>query len=201
MALSDQSDRPFWVMFGTHPLPSGLGPPANRCASTMPPNGLRGTVALGTMAERIHQISAAIPLLGASGIRRERLAVKKQEFPDTEIATDIEGKLDVVIAHLADHGRQGFQVGEQILQIRHLRMLIGCIGKRRKVVRLLRRGPLRQRRHEIGFAPTADAVFRIGRDVRRVERPERGKESLGRRRVAGDQVDWAPHDRTNSRRH
>ena len=30
-----------WVMFGTHPLPSGSGPPAKRVAWTMAPSWLR----------------------------------------------------------------------------------------------------------------------------------------------------------------
>src|ERR1700733_8990020 len=52
-------------------------------------------------------------------------------------------------------------------------MLVGRIGKGRKVVSSGRRYPLRHRANEFPLRPSADAIDRIGRDIRRVKRSER----------------------------
>ena len=53
------------------------------------------------------------------------------------------------------------------------RMLIGRVWKGREIMLAVRRGALEQRGDEIRFAPPADAVGRIGRDVGNIERSER----------------------------
>ena len=74
---------------------------------------------------------------------------------------------------LAGHRRQRLQVGKEVADVLDRRMLVGRIGKGREIMPAVRRSPLEHRRHEIRFAPPADTVSRIGRDVRDVKRPER----------------------------
>src|SRR5258707_11282504 len=65
-------------------------------------------VALRAMAEAVDEIRTAIPLRRARGIRSEWLAVHEQQFPDPEIAPDIEWKRHVMIAHFARYGGKRF---------------------------------------------------------------------------------------------
>src|SRR5258706_1875550 len=62
------------------------------------------------MAEAVDEIGTAIPLRRARGIRHERLAVHEQQFPDPEIAPDIEWKRHVMIAHFARYGGERFYI-------------------------------------------------------------------------------------------
>src|SRR5580692_4644010 len=105
MSFSDQDCRPFWVMFGIHPSPSGFGPPANRCDETIPPRTLRG-----------------LP-----GIGRKRLVVEEEQFPAADEPANIEWKPDAVIAYPARYWRQRLDIGEQVAEILHLGSLIGAI--------------------------------------------------------------------------
>src|SRR2546421_8677693 len=77
-----------------------------------------------------------------------------------------------MIAHLAGGGGKRFQVGEEVADVFKPRMLIGRVGKGRKVMRPLRRGPFGHGADELGFGPSPDAIGRIGRNVRRVKCPE-----------------------------
>src|ERR1700688_2731246 len=52
-------------------------------------------------------------------------------------------------------------------------MLVGRIGKRRKVMKSGWRYPLGHRANEFRLAPSPDAIEWIGRDIRRVECSER----------------------------
>src|SRR5258708_25653986 len=65
------------------------------------------------MAEAVDEIRTAIPLRRARGIRSEWLAVHEQQFPDPEIAPDIEWKRHVMIAHFARYGGGRVYVGEE----------------------------------------------------------------------------------------
>src|SRR5204863_9880827 len=71
-------------------------------------------VALRAMAETVDEIGAAIPWRGVRGIRRQRLAVHEQEFPDSDVAADVEGKRHIMIAHPAAYRRQRLQIGEEV---------------------------------------------------------------------------------------
>ena len=106
-------------------------------------------------------------------VRRVRLAVHEQPFPDADIAADIEWKRHVVVARLAGHRRKRLQVGKEVADVLDRRMLVGRIWKGREIMLAVRRRPLEHRRDEIRFAPPADTVSRIGRDVGNVKRPER----------------------------
>ena len=138
----------------------------------MPPSEIPRAVTLGAMAEAVDEVGAAIPARRMRRVRREGLAVHEQPFPDSDIAPDIEWKRHVVTAHLARHRFKRFQKGEEVADIVGLRMGVGRVGKGRKVMSARRRNALRHRADEVGLAPAPDAVGRIGRDVRRVERPE-----------------------------
>jgi len=48
----------------------------------------------------------------------------------------------VVVAHLAPHRRQGFQIGEQVAYVVELHALVGGVGKDRIVVAAVGRGAL-----------------------------------------------------------
>ncbi|MGY3650776.1 hypothetical protein ACVWW2_006067 [Bradyrhizobium sp. LM4.3] len=78
-----------------------------------------------------------------------------------------------MVAHLACNGRQRFQIGEEIEHVLAPGMLIGRVGKGRKIMLSVGRDPVHHRVDEFSVAPFADAVDRIGGDVRRVERSER----------------------------
>ena len=86
MSPFDQSPMPVWsgVMFGTEPLPSGLGPPAKRRSAGMTPIDVAGAVAFGAMPGALDEIGAAIPARGLRGIWRENLAVEEGELPQPE---------------------------------------------------------------------------------------------------------------------
>ena len=107
----------------------------------------------------------------------------------------LNGNGSVVIAHLAGHGLERLQVGEQVADVLDLRALVGRVGKGRKIMRAGWRGALDQGGDEIGLGPVPDTVSAIGRNVGNVECPERrcqGKPAaklqpigLIRHRVAG----------------
>ena len=124
----------------------------------MPPRKLRGLWHSAQWPETVDEIGAAIPRRRMRGVRRERLAVHEQPFPDADIAADVEWKRHVVIARLARHRRQRLQVGKEIADVLDLRMLVGRVGKGREIMLAVRRGPLEHRGDEIGLAPAADAV-------------------------------------------
>src|SRR5207302_6697912 len=115
---------------------------------------------------------AAIPLRRARRIRGKRLAVHEQQFPHPDVAADVEWKRHVMIAHLAGYFRKRFQIGEEIADIAELRMRIRSIGKRRKVVRSIRRNAPGHGADKIGFGPSSDAVGTIRRDIRCIESAE-----------------------------
>jgi hypothetical protein len=69
------------------------------------------------------------------GVRRVRLAVHEQPFPDADIAADIEWKRHVVVARLAGHRRKRLQVGKEIADVLDRRMLVGRIWKGREIMR------------------------------------------------------------------
>src|SRR4051794_28477930 len=121
------------------------------------------------MAETVDEIGAAIPLRRAARVRHERLAVQKQKFPSAERAADVERKRHVMAGRLAVHRRQRLQIGEEVPDILDLRVLVGGVGKRRKIMDARRRRALEYGGDEIAFAPSPDTVLRIRRDVRNVE--------------------------------
>ena len=133
-------------------------------------------MAFRAMAKTVHEISAAIPLRRMRGIGAERPVVHEQEFPHADIAADVERKRHVVVAHFACDQRQRLQVSEEVAHVFKPCVLVRRVGKGGKVVQAVRRGPLHDGGDEISLAPAPDAVIRIGRDVRRVERAERRRD-------------------------
>src|SRR5258706_16038544 len=82
------------------------------------------------MAEAVDEIGTAIPLRRARGIRAEWLAVHEQQFPDPEIAPDIEWKRHVMIAHFARYGGEGVQGSKQKTERFPFCIRVKRIGKR-----------------------------------------------------------------------
>ncbi|MGY4596784.1 hypothetical protein ACVWXL_004530 [Bradyrhizobium sp. GM22.5] len=78
-----------------------------------------------------------------------------------------------MVAHLACDGRQRFQVRKEIEHVLAPGVLIGRVRKGRKIMLSVGRDSVHHRVDEFGLAPFADAIGRIGRDVRRIERSER----------------------------
>ena len=78
-----------------------------------------------------------------------------------------------MIAHLAGHGAKRFQIGKQVAEIFDPSHADRRYRERRESNELLAGDiPLVTARDEFGLGPSPDAVDRIGRDIRRVERPE-----------------------------
>jgi hypothetical protein len=94
------------------------------------------------MAEAVDEIGAAIPALRARGIRSERFLVHEQQFPDPEIAPDIERKRHVMIAHFARYGGQRFQIGKEVADVFDPGMRVGGIGKGREIMKPAGETPL-----------------------------------------------------------
>src|SRR6266436_2786307 len=126
---------------------------------------ISGAVTLRAMAEAVDEVRTAIPANRARRIRRERPAVHEQQFPDPDIASDIEWKRHGMIAHLAGHGGKRFQVGKEVADVFNPRMLVRRIGKRRKIMKSRRRDAFGHRADEFGLGPSPDAIGRIRRDV------------------------------------
>src|SRR5258706_14273868 len=82
------------------------------------------------MAEAVDEIGTAIPLRRARGIRGEWLAVHEQQFPDPEIAPDIEWKRHVMIAHFARYGGKRFYGGKKGTDVLDPRLRGRGIGER-----------------------------------------------------------------------
>ena len=78
-----------------------------------------------------------------------------------------------MIAHFARYGGKRFQVGKEVTDVFDPGMRVRRIGKGRKIMKPGRRNSFGHRANEFGLGPSADAIGRIRRDIRSVERPER----------------------------
>src|SRR4029079_10965409 len=108
------------------------------------------------------------------GVRRVRLAVHEQPFPDADIAANVEWKRHLVVARLAGHRRKRLQVDKEIADVLDRRMLVGRIWKGRKIMLAARRSPLEHRGDEIRLAPPANPVSGIRRDIGNIKSSDRG---------------------------
>ena len=173
MSLSEYSFRPLLRDVRDPALAFRIGPAGKALRRDDTAERIARRMAFGAMAGAVHQIGAAIPLRGFRCVGLERLAVEEQKLPAAERAPHVEGKRHVVVAHAALHGRQRLDVGEQVAHVLGAHALVGGVGKRREVVAAVRRRALQHRGDEVRLAPFADAVVRVGREVRDVERAER----------------------------
>ena len=186
MSSFDQCCNPTGVMFGTKLLPSGARPASEALAFDDSAEEIARAVTFGAMAGPVHQVGATVPLRRLRRIGRKGPVVKEEELPHADQAAEVEGEHEVVPAHPARHRRQGFQIGEQVAHVGERHVLIGGVGKSGEEVLAPGRGSLPERGDEIRFAPLADAVAGVGRDVRHVEGAERGFQARARRRGAYD---------------
>src|SRR5262245_8306675 len=130
-------------------------------------------MAFGTVARSVDEVSAAIPLRGLGRIGDERLAVEKQQLPETDGAANVEWKRHIVVADFSGHRRQSFQVGEEIAQVVKIHALIRSVGKSRKQVLASGRSSPDHGGHELRLAPGANAVAPVRGNIRNVEGAER----------------------------
>ena len=128
------------------------------------------------MAGAFDEIAAAVPLFALRWIGAEAGIVEIEELPQTHGAADGEGKGEGVRVRFAFDRRHGAQERREIGDILRGHALIGGVGEGRVEVLAIRGNARQERVGDIDRAPGANPVDRIGRDVRRVERPERGLE-------------------------
>src|ERR1700757_3941298 len=91
------------------------------------------------MTKTVDEIGTAIPRGRMRKIGRKRLVVEEQQFPDADVAADVERERHIVIAYLAGDGRQRLQIAKEIAYVFRLRVRIGGVGKGREKVRARRR--------------------------------------------------------------
>ncbi len=125
------------------------------------------------MAERVHEIRAAVERRAARRIRRKRSWREEQPFPYPDEEAPAERKPQIMRRVRARARRQAAQVSPQVLQIG-----VGDLGERRirerrKIVRSIRPQAAAHGLHEILFAPAPDAGVLVGRDVGPVEGSKR----------------------------
>ena len=130
-------------------------------------------VAFGAMARTVDQIGASVPLRRLRRVRHERAAVEIQKLPQADQPANVERKADLVAVRAAGDRRQRLQISKQIARVVERHVLIRRVRERRKQMAAAPRRALGERGDEVGFAPGTDAVFGIGRDIRRIERAER----------------------------
>src|SRR5260370_30130222 len=109
-----------------------IGPACKSLRSNDPAEEIPRAVTLRAMAEAVDEIRAAIPRHRPRRIRRKRLAVHEQPFPDPYVAADAERKRPLVIAHLAGERRQRLQIGVNGSDILVPRALVGMTVHRRE---------------------------------------------------------------------
>jgi hypothetical protein len=125
------------------------------------------------MAERLDQISAAIPLRALARLGHEPLLAEEQYPPRQHAEADVEGKAQLVLAVLLPDRTDAAEKGPQRLEIvladpregveRHGRIEILAVSSYAGVNGLL----------ELVKRPRPDAGVAIGRDVGRIHRAER----------------------------
>ena len=74
-------------------------------------------VTLRAMAQAVDEIGAAIPPRRSRRVRPEGPVVHEQQFPDPDIAPDVERKRHVMIAHFAGNRRQRLQIGKEVADV------------------------------------------------------------------------------------
>ena len=152
-------------------------------------------VALGAVAGPLHKIGAAVPFGRLVRVPLERLLRHEQQLPRPHQIALVEREGELVDRHRLVHRPQRVEIRADREHVVGAHVGVGGVGKRR--IQLLPVVPhaVPYRAHELGIAPRADAVLGIGRDVGRIDRPERQLErqatriglAIGRR-VAGDAV-------------
>ena len=139
----------------------------------MPPRDVTRAVALGAVRRGVHQIGAAVPRRRLRGVGTEGLFVEEQKLPPADEAADVERERHLMGGGTALRGRQRAQISEEIARVVEAHMRVSGVGKGWVIMLPAGRGALGHGGDELGLGPAADAVIGIGRDVGRIERPER----------------------------
>jgi hypothetical protein len=141
-----------------------------------------GAVACRAVPGPLDEIRPPVPLLRFLRVRLEGPGLEEQRVPTGHRLAHAERPRELRLLRLLAHRPEGIEVGldgEHVVA-RHLRE--PRIGKRRVEVLALVVDPLVHRAVELLVGPVADAGLAVGRDVRRVDDPER----RGDRAVAGE---------------
>ena len=140
-------------------------------------------VAFAAMARPFDEIAAEprpVPARpSASAITGWSLEI--EQLPQAEAAPDVERKAEPVARRLAGDRRQRLHEGVEVGDVGRLHARIGRVGKGRIVVRAARRNAVQHGVGEILERPGADAVLRIGRDVRARRTCRTASSARGRR--------------------
>jgi hypothetical protein len=147
------------------------------------------------VAEALHQIGAAIPLIGFCGIRFVLALGEEQSPPADNQRAVVIGKPQIMRLVLQLHGRHRLHEGEDRVAVGPGDLGVGAERHCRIQQAAVRKASRVQRRIELIRGPFADAGVSIGRDIRGIERAERRghrastREQLAARCcVAGDAV-------------
>src|SRR5690349_589787 len=129
-------------------------------------------MAFAAVAERLHEVSAAIHERAFCRIALKRARREEQPLPDADEKSPAEEKAELMrLARLCARLERA-QISPQVAQVRIADARERGIRKRRKVVRAIGTPAFAHRAREIRERPAPDARLRIGRDVRAVERAE-----------------------------
>lgn len=143
------------------------------------------------MAERLHQIGAAIPLLTAIVSRLEAFVFDKKQIPEPQGLADVEWKRQPGFRRsMTDRGDLVHEIIVELANVLVADRRKRRIRHRRVQIMAVPGNPVSNGAAEIFQGILADAVVRIRRDVgrinnaeRRIDRTASGKRSL--RRIGG----------------
>ena len=118
------------VMFGTQPLPSASGPPANRALLMSRPEVARA-VAFRAVPRPLDEIGTPIELALSRRSGAKVLPSRYSSFHSAEAAADVEGKASSCGIGRCRLGRQRLEEGEEVAHVVKRHALVGRVGEGR----------------------------------------------------------------------
>ena len=148
---------------------------------------------IAAMAERLDEISAAVPIRRLILVRPEPMRRLEQRVPEHHQIALVERKGHVIRRWRGVHGLKAEQVGFDREHVAIREECVGRIGKRGVEMLAIVADSLMQRSQELLVGPVSNTCRRVGRDVRRIDRADHrqlerqasGKGLAARRGVAG----------------
>ena len=124
------------------------------------------------MAGAFHEVGAAVPGLGTAVVRLVGTFVEEGQVPEPHADTPAERPRQLVFAIGRVDRLDVLEVCPQRRDVGIAEVGIGGVGHRRVQTNAALGDALFECASELGFVPVADAVFRIRRDVRRIQAAE-----------------------------
>jgi len=125
------------------------------------------------MSRRLNQVASTLPLLVLSGFVRQAALVQEHGLPGRQQEAPAERRGNLVrLVRLRDR-RLRVDIGLEVADVPVGQMGERGIGEHREIRRTVRRLAFPHRLDKVRLAPAADAGVPIGRDIGRIERPER----------------------------